>query len=198
MLTKSEKTSQFIIQVVAPIFNKNGYAATSMSDLTKATGLTKGAIYGNFKNKEELALAAFNFSIKYIIKGIEKHVEITDSPLERLYLLIDFYRSYYDFTLAYGGCPILNVGIDSNHQQTPLYLRTKGIIIKLNKRLMELIDAGKKMHEIKPSISSEKYATLIFSMIEGAIFMSFTMQNKKYLIDVMAYIDTLITNEIKL
>ena len=52
MATKAEQTSEFIIQKVAPIFNKHGYYGTSMSDLTQATGLTKGAIYGNFKNKE--------------------------------------------------------------------------------------------------------------------------------------------------
>ena len=45
MTTKAELTSQYIIETVAPIFNKNGYAATSMLDLTNATGLTKGAIY---------------------------------------------------------------------------------------------------------------------------------------------------------
>ena len=64
MLTKSEHTIHFILETVAPIFNKHGYAATSMSDLTSATGLTKGAIYGNFKNKEDLAIAAFKHTIK--------------------------------------------------------------------------------------------------------------------------------------
>ena len=50
MLTKSEKTTKYIIETVAPIFNKKGYEATSMKDITSATSLTKGAIYGNFKN----------------------------------------------------------------------------------------------------------------------------------------------------
>lgn len=48
---KSERTRQFIIEKVAPIFNRKGYAGTSLSDLTEATGLTKGAIYGNFKKQ---------------------------------------------------------------------------------------------------------------------------------------------------
>ena len=65
MTTKAQLTAQYIIETVAPIFNKNGYAATSLSDLTKATGLTKGAIYGNFKNKEELAIIAFKYNVKH-------------------------------------------------------------------------------------------------------------------------------------
>jgi len=55
MPTKAERTSAFIIERVAPVFNKHGYIGTSMSDLTEATGLTKGALYGNFENKEALA-----------------------------------------------------------------------------------------------------------------------------------------------
>ena len=63
---KAEQTTRFIISTVAPIFNKNGYYGTSMSDITAATGLTKGAIYGNFKNKEDLAFAAFEFNVDLI------------------------------------------------------------------------------------------------------------------------------------
>jgi len=48
---KAEQTRRMIIEKAAPIFNKKGYLGTSISDLTKSTGLTKGAIYGNFKDK---------------------------------------------------------------------------------------------------------------------------------------------------
>ena len=48
MLTKAKRTRSYIISKVAPIFNKKGYSATSLIDMTSATGLTKGSIYGNF------------------------------------------------------------------------------------------------------------------------------------------------------
>ena len=70
MITKSEKTKAHILEKVRPIFNKNGYFGTSLSDITKATGLTKGAIYGNFKNKEDLALASFNYNINFVLSKI--------------------------------------------------------------------------------------------------------------------------------
>ena len=69
MTTKAERTTAFIIETVAPIFNKHGYIGTSMSDLTEATGLTKGALYGNFENKEALALAAFEYNSVQLLKG---------------------------------------------------------------------------------------------------------------------------------
>ena len=71
-MSKAEETKAFIIEKIAPVFNKKGYAGTSLSDMTEATGLTKGSIYGNFSNKDEVALAAFdhNFSkVNAIISG---------------------------------------------------------------------------------------------------------------------------------
>ena len=38
----------------ANLFNTYGYKATSISDITKATGLTKGAIYRHFDSKKDL------------------------------------------------------------------------------------------------------------------------------------------------
>jgi TetR/AcrR family transcriptional repressor of nem operon len=58
-MTKAEKTKAFIIERSAPLFNSKGYSGTSMNDLMEITGLTKGSIYGNFENKDEVALAAF-------------------------------------------------------------------------------------------------------------------------------------------
>ena len=53
MTKKSAFTKQYIIETVAPVFIKYGYAGTSLSDITKATGLTKGAIYGNFRGNPD-------------------------------------------------------------------------------------------------------------------------------------------------
>ena len=72
MTTKAERTTQYIIETVAPIFNKLGYVGTSMSDLTEATGLTKGALYGNFENKEALAMSAFEYNSKRLLAAIDE------------------------------------------------------------------------------------------------------------------------------
>jgi len=81
MPTKAERTTQYIIETVAPLFNQRGYSATSLSDITSAVGLTKGAIYGNFKNKEELALKAFEHNKGLLILAINEAVNHTSTPL---------------------------------------------------------------------------------------------------------------------
>ena len=92
MSTKAERTTAYIIETVAPIFNKLGYVGTSMSDLTEATGLTKGAIYGNFENKDSLALAAFEYNSKKLLSEIDDKLNSSGTSLEKLFVLTNFYR----------------------------------------------------------------------------------------------------------
>ncbi len=197
MTTKAEKTATYIIETVAPIFNKNGYAATSISDLTKATGLTKGAIYGNFENKEQLAIAAFKFMVKSLMQEIVKHIEQSDSPIEKLLLISDFYRNYYKYTNKMGGCPILNVGVDANHQNSLLLEKVRIIIQRIQDQLATIIEDGIELGEISTEVNAMYAAKRIDTMIQGAIFMAYTMDDDFYIKDTMDQVDKLINEELR-
>ena len=52
------ETRRRILEVAAEAFAERGYAGTSVSDVLKASGVTKGGFYFHFPSKEALALAA--------------------------------------------------------------------------------------------------------------------------------------------
>ncbi|EDP69849.1 malate:quinone oxidoreductase [Flavobacteriales bacterium ALC-1] len=197
MLKKSEHTTQYILETVAPIFNKNGYAATSMSDLTTATGLTKGAIYGNFKNKEELAIAAFKHNVKKLMSYISEYISKSESPIQKLYLISDFYRDYYMLSKTYGGCPVLNVGVDANNQNSGLLEKVRIVIERIQDQVASIIEDGIEVGEISAEVNAMQYAKRLDSMIQGAIFMTYTMDDDFYMQDSMDQINDMITNELK-
>ena len=197
MISKSEKTTKYIIETVAPIFNQKGYAATSMSDLTAATGLTKGAIYGNFKNKEELAIKAFYFSINQVLKSISTHQNQNKSPLQKLYLITDFYKNYYDFSKKIGGCPILNIGVNEKNQNNKLHHEVMLIINKTQLNIAKLIDQGKENGLINKNIDSINFARRLYSHIQGAVFMTYTMNDNNYLYEAIEEMNLIIKNELE-
>ena len=61
---KGQITKEAILEKAAAIFNKHGYAGSSLSELMRETGLQKGGIYNHFRSKEEIMLQAFDYSIK--------------------------------------------------------------------------------------------------------------------------------------
>ena len=182
--------------MVAPIFNKHGYSGTSMSDLTKATSLTKGAIYGNFKNKEELAILAFTYNVQRVVDQIKVHLSQTKSPIQQLYKLTSFYRSYRIFTMENGGCPVINIGVDANHDNMILLVKVREVITRLQRGIAKMILAGIEAGEIKESVDAEKYGRYFFTIIEGGVFLMTTMDDDRFLTESMDRIDDIITKEL--
>ena len=53
-LPKGERTRQSVLQAAYEAFLEKGYAATSMRQISKRTGLALGGIYNHFENKEAI------------------------------------------------------------------------------------------------------------------------------------------------
>ena len=94
-MSKAERTRQFIIEKTAPIFNSKGYAGTSLNDIVDATGLTKGSIYGNFGNKDEVAIAAFEYNFGNITNYIAIRIRERESAIDKLLVYFLSLSSYF-------------------------------------------------------------------------------------------------------
>lgn len=189
---KAVETTRFIIEKVAPIFNKKGYVGTSLADISKATGLTKGAIYGNFKDKETLALAAFNHNLRRVIGRIDQKMQLFDSPIAKLRAILTFYEHYFDYVSDFGGCPIVNIGVDANHQNPVLLEGVQTVVYKLQQNVAGIVEDGIIAGEIKPSTDAQLISRRFFSTLEGAIFLSVTMDNPEYLKDAVEQLEEMI------
>lgn len=195
-LTKSEKTSEFIIKSVAPLFNQRGYVGTSMSEITQATGLTKGAIYGNFKNKEELAFEAFAYNVNCVVNLIRDAIKDKPQGLDQLKATVDFYRNYEVYLADLGGCPILNFGVDANHQNPVMLKGVQEIVIKLQGYIVKMLEKGIAEGTIRTGINAAFYAKKLYTLIQGAVFMAFTMEDRNYLEIMMDHVEKLIDLEL--
>ncbi|MBT2160967.1 TetR/AcrR family transcriptional regulator [Zobellia barbeyronii] len=197
MSTKAERTTAFIIETVASVFNKHGYIGTSMSDLTEATGLTKGAIYGNFENKEALALSAYQYNSNLLLSKIDEVLSEKSNALDKLGNLTDFYRNYDTFTLSMGGCPILNTGVDAQHNNRLLVAANKEVIKEMEGKIALVLEDGVKKNELHLPVTPTQFAKQLFTMIQGAIAMATMTSDKKYLTNTIAYLEVLIKKELK-
>ncbi|MEO9513534.1 MAG: TetR/AcrR family transcriptional regulator [Flavobacteriaceae bacterium] len=197
MSKKAERTTAYIIETVAPLFNKYGYVGTSMSDLTEATGLTKGAIYGNFENKEALALSAFEYNRNHLLVAIDEKLSTEGNAMDKLFSLLRFYKQYDIFTLPFGGCPILNVGVDAQHNHNLLSAAAKETIKEIEGKIALVLENGVNQREIYLPVPPLQFAKQLFTMLKGAVAMATITQDRKYLMNTIAYLEQLVQKEIK-
>jgi TetR/AcrR family transcriptional regulator, transcriptional repressor for nem operon len=171
-VTKAEKTRQHIIEQTAPVFNCKGFAGTSLTDLTAKTGLTKGALYGHFQNKEEIATAAFQYAMKKVRELVRKKMTGCETYRSQLIALLDFYAEYVFEPPVPGGCPLLNAAVEVDDDHSSM----RGIVAREIVQTVEFIETllmnGKTSGEFKEGAKARELAYTFFCMIEGAIMFS--------------------------
>lgn len=190
------ETSDVILNKVAPIFNKQGYVGTSLTDITKATGLTKGAIYCNFSNKEDLALKAFQLNINVAIAPLFKLVAARQGCVNKLHTITAYQRTYYDLVKDRGGCPMLRAGVDTKFINPLLFKAAQNLSQKFTTGLTNIINDGILNDEIQQHTDANKYAKIILSLIEGSSLLAFTHNDASYINDAMDFIDNTIIESI--
>lgn len=194
ILSKSEKTRQFIIEKAAPLFNKKGYAGTSMNDIMVATGLAKGGVYGHFESKDEIAAAAFEYSLNKIRSELLLTIHQHSTALGKLNAILKFYRNYTLQPSIEGGCPILNTAIDADDAYPFLKKKAKSALTEMLTGLERIIELGITTRELKASVNARKSAEMIFAQIEGGIMMAKVSDEVNLLNSVLdnlkLYIDT--------
>ena len=181
MLSKSARTRLFIIEKSAPIFNKKGYAGTSMADILQATGLAKGGIYGNFTSKDEIAAEAFEYAYTQLKEALRFRIKQQKTAVAKLQAILNFYRNYTVKPHIDGGCPLQNTAIDADDNIPFLKKKAKAALEEMIESIRHIIQKGIDKKEFKPELDAAREAELFFAMIEGAIMMSKLSDNPKIL-----------------
>lgn len=192
-MSKAERTREYIIEQIAPLFNKKGFAGTSMSDMSLATGLSKGAIYGNFKNKDALALAAFDYNMNQIQSTIQGMMKVLNSPLEKLMVFPKFYREVFTRKYMNAGCPVANGAPEADDTHPRLKKRINAYIKRWNRGIQLLVNEGIRSREIKADTDPAKIAAIIITQIEGGIMISKSTGDMSYLNATLDQVEMLIT-----
>jgi len=169
MLSKAERTKQFIIEKTAPVFNAKGYAGTSMSDIMSATGLTKGSVYGNFENKDDLALAVFDHNFSTVASYIKLKIEERTNAIDKLLVYPETYRNFLKLPFLKAGCPVLNTSTEADDTHPMLRERAANALKLWKTSIIRHITIGIENKEIKASVNAPEFAAILMSLIEGSV-----------------------------
>jgi TetR/AcrR family transcriptional repressor of nem operon len=165
-------TKERILKKSGILFNTKGYKATSISDITEATGFTKGAIYRHFSNKEELEKETLFHLSGIMIEETRKRIKEQLTAGNKLRAVFRYFESYVTEPVVKGGCPLLNAAIEADDAHPSLRKAALRILDALRNSIIAILDNGIRYKQLKPEIDKDYYATVIIASLEGAIMMS--------------------------
>ncbi len=171
-MRNSEATKNNIITTSANLFNTQGYKATSISDITKATGLTKGAIYRHFESKADLEQQALRRLAKLMFTEIGISIKEAKTFQTKMEAIFSFFEEYMHTPLYKGGCPLMNAAIEVDDTNAVLRQQTFNMLAQLKASVGKLITNGIKNGQVRSDVDPEYNGTIIIATLEGAIMMS--------------------------
>jgi len=193
---KSEETERKIFYQGLKLFLKKGYHGTSIDDITRSAGVTKGALYWHFKSKEELLEKIVKeFEKSFIDKMIEVVGKIDEGPLEKIEKYIRFNSAFAYYN------PELCVSFTTLAAELVGAHLIKGEIKRIYKKyqnfLSDIIREGRRKKVFKKRIDPELTALLIIAFHDGILHQWWMNKNH---IDGKAYVNlfkTIILNGLK-
>jgi AcrR family transcriptional regulator len=155
-----------ILDAAEKLFSSKGYYDTSMDEIVEESGLSKGAIYGYFKSKEELFVALQERQLEASLNELKSTFNPGDSARIKLEKIVDVALSSMIGT-SKKACRI-NLEFDV---AAP---RIKSIQHKRDSRfkathdfLVEIIEEGIEKGEFKRDLDPESSALILLAMADG-------------------------------
>ncbi|BCS86681.1 transcriptional regulator [Prevotella herbatica] len=185
-MSKADKTKEYIIERTASIFNTKGYAGTSLNDMTEVTGLTKGSIYGNFKNKDDVAVEAFKYNFGVMSSLFSSEMAKKKTCREKLLVYPYLLGNFSETRFPEGGCPVLNTAVESDDTHPLLRQQTILAFTKWKNGIINLLKDGIAANEFHPDIHLEQVSLTMLAMLEGGIMIRKLTNNQKYIDNIIS------------
>lgn len=171
-MRNTDQTIATILRNAGRLFNSHGYKATSISQITKATGYTKGAIYRHFQSKEKLEERALAYLTSVMYDQMRARIKKENNAGDKLRAIIRFFESYISDPPIKGGCPLLNAAVEADDGNPLLRRKAHSILATLKHSIIYILERGIEFKQIQKTIDKHYFATVMIASLEGAIMMS--------------------------
>lgn len=178
MLTKAEKTKQFILETAAPLYNQKGISGVNIDDVLAATKLTKGCLYGHFENKEDLSGQVVDLLLKKISDKMYQVVAEKKTAKAKIFAYMDMHKDPIDSYIS-GGCPIFNTAVDADDNFPVIKQKVAAIFRAGQEGLTNILKEGVSNGEFSASLEPAVFAFKLVAAIEGGIVMCRTLDTVK-------------------
>ena len=148
------------------LFWRHGYEATSVSELTKAMGITPPSLYTAFGDKKQLFLESVQLYISGDVTS-ESIIDHASTAREAARALLQASAIGFTGESTPTGCLLASSAMSCSAAAADVQRVLSDIRIKIEKRLRSKIVADRSMRTLRPKIHAEALAGHVMAVIQG-------------------------------
>lgn len=156
-------TQQRILCAAESLFAHQGYDSTTIDQIARAAGLTKGAVYYFFKNKAELFCTIVDRGIDYIEAECRAILEETRSSREIAQDVISFY-----INISYDNASLFLILFGSRSADPDVRAMFDERIRRLLECIRNIFQSGMDdglLRQVNPGILARMFAGVIYGLL---------------------------------
>jgi AcrR family transcriptional regulator len=187
MATKGEATKDRLLDIAERSILQNGFAATSIDDLIKEAGITKGGFFYHFDGKNALAYALmkrYRERDAFLFSGLFKRAEeLTDDPLQQMLVFVKLLAEVMaDLEGLHPGCLVASFTYESHQVNDEVRQITADSVMDWRRLFREQLDKINARYTANSDTSSDDLADMLSTIIEGGIIVSRALNDPSILV----------------
>jgi AcrR family transcriptional regulator len=163
---RSARSRGALLESAARGLSRYGYGNLILERVASDAGYTRGALYHQFKDKEELALAVIDWVDETWRREVGRPVERESDPVAALIALA---RGHAIFCRRDIARVAMALRLEFSGQDHPVGRHLRRVSESLVKRCTRLIKAGRRMGTIPPGPPARVVALAFIGAMEGTV-----------------------------
>ena len=175
-------TKEKILAEAQQLIHMNGFRATSVDAIAKASGVKKANVFYYFPTKEALGLELLDRMATYILDNMLAPVFATDRhPTEQIRDYLQLARAYMETDECAAGCPIGNLALEMASVDEAFRARLTRFFEEWESAIEGALRRGLEEGMYQSTLDPSATAAFIISSIQGAILLAKTKRDPKVL-----------------
>ncbi len=161
-----EPSRKQLMTVAIDCFARLGYQGTSIDRIARDAGVTKGAIYYHFRDKEDLLFAAVKDRVGGFEQQVLDKVEPGEDPLANLRRVVD--ACFFHATVSNHRRFIITLLVEALDTNPRLSAEFRNILRRMRAFLAGIVRRGQERGLLRIDVAPEEVAAAIAGGIIGA------------------------------
>lgn len=163
---RSARSRGALLESAARGLSRHGYGKLVLEEVARDAGYTRGALYHQFRDKEDLALAV----VEWVDDTWWREVgPLADRESDPAAALVALARGHAVFCRRDVARVMMALRLEFSGQDHPVGRAVMRIVDKLVRRCARLVEAGRRAGTIPPGPSARAVALAFVGAIEGAV-----------------------------